>query len=207
MPVTVAVSPTDEDLNQLEKDIRNLKIEYEQYFGGGRSRPPVDTEWRIEQIIKRHSERGTRLNSGQRFKFSGLTQTYAKYREIFRKRAKQKEEGTVTRHFGAAAREIEALRKEKGHGARQESGVVSRVQFNPIGDPAREHKKAKDLYEVFRSAKERAGENTQKLSLEAFESFLARKADELRASKKTGSVEFAVELESGQVKLKARVSD
>jgi hypothetical protein len=207
MPVTVAVSPTDEDLNQLEKDIRNLKIEYEQYFGGGRSRPPVDTEWRIEQMIKRHSERGTRLNSGQRFKFSGLTQTYAKYREIFRKRAKQKEEGTVTRHFGAAAREIEAQRKEKGHGARQGSGVVSRVQFNPIGDPAREHKKAKELYEVFRSAKERAGENTQKLSLEAFESFLARKAGELRGSKKTGSVEFAVELDGGQVKLKARVSE
>jgi len=28
----------DEDLSQLEKDVRQLKIEYEQYFGGGRAR-------------------------------------------------------------------------------------------------------------------------------------------------------------------------
>jgi len=27
-----------EDLGQLEKDIRQLKIEYDQYFGGGRKR-------------------------------------------------------------------------------------------------------------------------------------------------------------------------
>ena len=43
----------DDELSQLEKDIRQLKIEYEQYFGGGRPRPPADTQWRIEQLIKR----------------------------------------------------------------------------------------------------------------------------------------------------------
>jgi len=39
---------TEEDMNQLEKDIRQLKIEYEQYFGGGKKRPPTELEWRIE---------------------------------------------------------------------------------------------------------------------------------------------------------------
>ena len=34
----------DDDLSQLEKDIRQLKIEYEQYFGGGPPRPPADTQ-------------------------------------------------------------------------------------------------------------------------------------------------------------------
>ena len=29
----------DEELGQLERDIRQLKIEYDQYFGGGRKRP------------------------------------------------------------------------------------------------------------------------------------------------------------------------
>src|SRR2546428_2274496 len=31
LPISV-----DEDLNQLEKDIRQLKVEYDQYFGGGK---------------------------------------------------------------------------------------------------------------------------------------------------------------------------
>src|SRR5260370_1576889 len=73
----------DEELSQLEKDIRQLKIEYDQYFGGGRKRPPTEIEWRIELIVKRYSERGGELKFGQRFRYNNLTQTYAKYNNIF----------------------------------------------------------------------------------------------------------------------------
>src|SRR5271154_4163672 len=102
----------DEDLAALERDIRQLKIEYDQFFGGGRKRPPTEIEWRIELLVKRYGERGGEMKSGQRFKFSGLTQSYAKYRDMFRKRTKQKEEGSVARHYGAAARAIEAERAQ-----------------------------------------------------------------------------------------------
>jgi len=100
----------DEDLGQIEKDIRQLKIEYDQYFGGGRKRPPTDIEWRIDLLVKRYNERSGELKSAQRFRFNNLTQTYAKYKDIFRKKAAMKEEGRLQRHFGAAAKEIEAAR-------------------------------------------------------------------------------------------------
>src|ERR1700691_4137562 len=103
----------DEDLAQLERDIRQLKIEYEQYFGGGKARPPTEIEWRIDTTLKRYSDRGAQMNYGQRFRYGNLTQMYSKFRDMFRKRMKQKEEGTVQRHFGAAAREIEAERARK----------------------------------------------------------------------------------------------
>src|SRR5579863_6220838 len=93
---------TDEDIGQLEKDIRQLKIEYEQYFGGGKTRPPTDIEWRIETLLKRYSDRGATMSYSQRFRYGNLTQMYVKFRDIFRKRLKQKEEGTIQRHFGAA---------------------------------------------------------------------------------------------------------
>ena len=48
----------DEELAQMERDIRQLKIEYDMYFGGGRKRPPTEIEWRIDQIVRRYSERG-----------------------------------------------------------------------------------------------------------------------------------------------------
>src|SRR6476661_1942793 len=51
----------DEELGQLERDIRQLKIEYDQYFGGGRKRPPTEIEWRIELIVKRYGERNGTL--------------------------------------------------------------------------------------------------------------------------------------------------
>ena len=120
MPAQHSMATIDEDLSQLEKDIRQLKIDYEQYFGGGKKRPPTDTEWRIDTMLKRYSDRGAAMNYTQRFRYSNLAQTYSKYREMFRKRLKQKEEGTVQRHFGAAAREIE---KERAQQARRRSAI------------------------------------------------------------------------------------
>src|SRR6267154_2338087 len=108
----------DEDLGQFERDIRQLKIEYDQYFGGGRKRPPTEIEWRIELMVKRYGERAGDLKFGQRFRYNNLTQTYAKYKDIFRKRTQQKEEGKVQRHFGAAAKAIEAERAKAAAAAR-----------------------------------------------------------------------------------------
>src|ERR1700675_1151803 len=110
----IAYDPTmptvDEELNQNERDIRTLKIEFEQYFGGGRSRPPTDTQWRLETNLKRYSDRAGELSSGQRFRWSNLASTYAKYQDMWRKKLIQKESGTPQHHYGAAAKAIEAAR-------------------------------------------------------------------------------------------------
>lgn len=194
----------DEDLSQLEKDIRQLKIEYEQYFGGGKKRPPTDIEWRIETLMKRYSDRGAQMTYGQRFKYGNLTQIYSKYREIFRKRLKQKEEGTVQRHFGAAAREIEAERARKRVAAEGSHGIHFPFAIS-WEDPANEKKKVEQLYTAFRDAKEQAGEDTERLTLESFQLFVRKTTDELKKQKGAHEVEYIVSLESRHARLKARV--
>jgi len=196
---------TEEDMNQLDRDIRQLKIEYEQYFGGGKKRPPTDLEWRIDVTMKRYSDRGSQMNFAQRFRYSNLAQMYTKYREIFRKRMKQKEEGTVQRHFGAAAREIENSRKQK---KAAESPLDPSEPFAfaiSCKDPEHEKKKVEQLYTAFRHAKEQAGEDTGKLTLEAFQQFVRQKTDQLKKQKDTHEVEFIVTVEAKHARLKARV--
>src|SRR5580704_773603 len=162
----------DEDIGQLEREIRQLKIEYEQYFGGGKKRPPADIEWRIDTLVKRYSDRGAQMNYTQRFRYGNLTQMYSKYREIFRKRLKQKEEGTVQRHFGAAAREIEEERARK-RAAESKPGSSTRFPFAiSCTDPDGEKNKVEQLYAAFRMAKEQAGETDEKLTVEAFQRFV-----------------------------------
>ncbi|HKQ88241.1 MAG TPA: hypothetical protein VJS43_15895, partial [Candidatus Acidoferrales bacterium] len=90
---SIAMPTIDEDLNQIERDIRTLKIEYEQFFGGGRKRPPTDTQWRLDNLVRRCNEKMGELNFGQRFKLSNLTQTYAKYQDFWRKKMIQRETG------------------------------------------------------------------------------------------------------------------
>jgi hypothetical protein len=199
----------DEELGQLERDIRQLKIEYDQFFGGGRKRPPTEIEWRIEQLFKRYAERAGELKFGQRFRFNNLNQTYAKYKDIFRKKTQQKEEGKIQRHFGAAAKAIEAERERKM--AEAPAPVATAIATEPApfrmvcSQPDRETEKVDQLYEAFLQAKQQAGEETGRLTREGFNEFVLKKTRDLQKQKNCKDVEYVVEVVEGQVKLKALV--
>jgi hypothetical protein len=196
----------DEEMGQLEKDIRQLKIEYDQYFGGGRKRPPSEIEWRIEMIIKRYAERGGELKFAQRFRFNNLSQTYAKYKDIFRKKTAQKEEGKIQRHFGAAAKQIEAARHTNQPEEAAAPAVAESKAFRmTCSEPERETQKVDQLYQAFLQAKQQAGEQTGKLSRSSFNDFVLKKTKELQKQKNCKDVEYVVEVVEGQVKLKALV--
>ena len=202
----------DEDLAQLERDIRQLKIEYDQFFGGGRKRPPTEIEWRIELLVKRYGERGGDMKSAQRFKFSGLAQSYAKYRDMFRKRTKAKEEGSVARHYGAAARAIEAERaRNKQIEAARAAAASASASSSPTAfrmtcsQPETEPEKVEKLYEALVSAKQNAGEDIGKLSRASFNEFVRKKTKDLQKQQNCHDVEYVVETVDGQVKLKALV--
>jgi hypothetical protein len=196
----------DEDLSALERDIRQLKIEYDMYFGGGRKRPPTEIEWRIELIVKRYGERGGDMKFGQRFRFGNLAQTYAKYKDIFRKRLANREEGKVQRHFGAAAKAIEAERKKAqaatDAAASAEAAKVFRVVCTA---PEKETDKVEQLYEAFVRAKQQAGEEMGKMTRAGFNEFVRKKTKDLQTQKNCQEVEYVVETVDGQVKLKALV--
>ena len=192
----------------MERDIRQLKIEYDQYFGGGRKRPPTEIEWRIDLMVKRYAERGGELKYGQRFRFNNLTQTYAKYKDIFRKKVQQKEEGKIQRHFGAAAKAIEAERAQK-QAAEAAAHSATAPETGPFrvtcSEPERETEKIEQLYQAFLHAKQEAGEHTGKLSRSSFNEFVRKKTKDLQKQNNCREVEYVVEIVGGQVKLKALV--
>jgi len=200
----------DEDLGQIERDIRQLKIEYDQFFGGGRKRPPTEIEWRIDLLVKRYNERGGELKYGQRFRFNNLAQTYAKYKDIFRKKLQQREEGMVQRHFGAAAKAIEAERARKEAEAHREAAEAATRAPSPAfrvvcSEPEKETDKVDQLYQAFVEAKAQTGEKMGKMTQSSFNEFVRKKTKELQKQKNCHDVEYVVEVVNGQVKLKALV--
>ena len=221
--VSRTVSPIDDDLNQIERDVRALKIEYEQYFGGGRPRPPTDTQWRVDNMIRRWNERTGELNFAQRFRFNNLAQTYAKYQDMWRKKTAQKESGTTQHHYGAAAKKIEAERKRAAarqdrtpapdspqapKGAPHPAGKPA-VEKQPafalcISDPENEHEKVERLYRKLLEARSTTGESAGAPSLAAFEKFVCKKTEELK-QKGGHDIEYIVAVVAGHVKLKARI--
>jgi hypothetical protein len=219
----------DEDLSQIERDIRTLKIEYEQFFGGGRPRPPTDTQWRVDTLIRRYHERVAELSFGQRFRFNNLAQTYAKYQDMWRKKTMQKETGMAQHHFGAAAKAVEAERARRAAKERpvepvpitspvpldlraaeaaeraaalQQSAAAFALSFS---DPENEKEKVYALYEKLIEARTETGERASTPNLKDFERFVRQKTKDLK-DKGGHEIEYTVSVENGRVKLKARVS-
>jgi hypothetical protein len=226
----------DEELSQIERDIRTLKIEYEQYFGGGRPRPPADTQWRVETLLRRYAERGGDLSTGQRFRYNNLTQTYAKYQDMWRKKLMQKEGAVTQHHFGAAAKAIEAERlrqvarresqaqasataeraAEHAAAVAEAAAEVARAAVEArhasdafamsFSDPEHEKDKVERLYKKLIEARAEAGDKAAAPSLKDFEQFVCQKTQDLK-EKGGHEIEYTVSVEGGRVKLKARISN
>ncbi len=196
----------DEELNQLESSLRRLKIEYEIYFNNPSKRPPADTEWRVTNVIRKLSDGycdGQRLNFAQRYRYNELTQRYALLSDLWRKKMRIREEGY--RRPQDALLSVQGVRvfeEEQPAHAHHATLHPFTVQCSDVGS---EREKVEKLFSALVEAKKKAGEDVSKSgSLEAFEKFVQTKTDQLRKQYGCLSVEYSVEMESGQVRLKAK---
>jgi len=205
------VATVDDELTQLEKDIRQLQIEYDAYFAGGRKRPPNETEWRVQKAVKRLTEMGGKLKYAQNFRLNSLASKYAKFSEVWRQRAQKVEAGHSAFGYSKVARELEEKRLEEAskahdawlHGEREGAvarGETSRVAFS---DPVREAEKVQELYHTMLEMKKKTGEAAD-VNYEQFNKFVRSKTEQLKSQIGCKAVEYTVSVEGGQVKLKAK---
>lgn len=178
----------DEELNQLEDYLRRLKVEYEIYFNGGSPRPPHDTLFRVETLIKKYSD-ASKMNFGQRYKFNQLVQKYAINNDLWRRKLKDKEEGRG--QFGAPRPEP------------QPAGPVRIV----CSDPSKERDKVEQLLKAVIEAKRQVGERVDNIDPQNFSKFVEDKTTQVKQSLGCERVLFSVSVEEGKVKLKAAKSD
>jgi hypothetical protein len=195
---------SDEELTLLEDNIRKLKVEYDVYFAGGLRKPPEDLEWRIRNTLKKFSD-GRALNLQQHFRYNTLAQKFAVFSDLWRRKLKIKEEGY--RRPQDALLAIQGLRPEEERAAAQALERRRDAQpFTPqfeFADPCAELDKAQKLYETLVEARRQSGAPAGS-NFDSFREFLYRKTTEIRGQFGCSSVEYSVELEQGQVRLKAR---
>ena len=198
-----SVPTVDDELNNLDDGVRRLKIEYDVYFGGGSKKPPADLEWRVQSLIKKYAD-GRSMNYAQRFRYNTITQKYALFNNLWQKKLRVKEEGY--RRPQDALLAIQGVRQvEDKAGRKGKSGAGEfRIQCS---DPETEKDKVRALFEAMVEAKKRAGEKPNAAgSFESFQSFVKKKTEQIRKDQKCSSIEYSVEVEKGQVKLKAKAS-
>jgi hypothetical protein len=192
----------DEELDLLDSSLRRLKIEYDVYFGGGSKRPPTDTLWRVNGLIKKYSD-SQKLNFSQRYKLNTLTQRYAIFSDLWRQKLKIKEEGY--RRPQDAALGITGLRTDLEREAQAALSATAEPEPSKIAcsNVEGEMETVRAFYDRMMAEKQKVGE-TAGAPFESFASFLKKKTEQIRKDFKCEAVEYSLEVQDRQVKLKAK---
>ncbi len=206
---------TEEELELLDTQLRRLKIEYEIFFNNPAKRPPTDVEWKVLSLIRKFSD-GTRMSFSQRFKYNELAQRYAIQSDLWRKKMRIREEGY--------RRPYEAMLSVQGVRAGQEReakhhpvyGLSRSAESGVAGTPGSdrpfsvqcsgalaEREQVESLYRALSEAKQKLGEEVSG-NLESFATFVRKKTAEIRKEHNCQAVVYSVEVQDGQVKLKAK---
>ncbi len=193
----------DEELNVLEENVRRLKIEYDIFFGGGSKKPPADTEWRVQTLIKKYSD-SSKLSFAQRFKYNGIVQRYALFSDLWRQKMKIKEEGY--RRPQDAVLGIQGMRREEEQAAAAAlEGELPQEPFKVhCSDVETDHAAVKSLFDAMMEAKKKAGQAVDPTSFDSFKAFVKKKTEQIRGEYRCQAVEYSVEMQDGQVRLKAK---
>ena len=184
----------DEEITSLEENVRRLKVEYDIYFGGGSRRAPTDLDWRVQGMIKKHSD-SHKLSMEQRFKYNAVVQRYAIYSDLWRQKLRIKEEGY--RRPQDALLGVQGVRPMAGDPAATAINKSSAVLLF-AGD---ETESIRQLYAPIESAtsKGKAGG-----TLEAFTAFLRAKTREIQNRYGCSGVKYTVEVKNGRAQIKAK---
>jgi hypothetical protein len=196
----------DEELTMLDSQLRRLKIEYEIYFNNPSKKPPTDVEWKVLSLLRKFSD--GKLNFSQRYRYNEMAQRYAIYSDLWRKKSRIREEGY--RRPQDALLSIQGLRHDeqepqhKTYGVGHAPATGAEKPFTvECSDAKAERDQVEKLYLALAAAKTKAGEAVSG-NLDSFASFVQKKTDQIRKQYGCHSVEYSVEMQEGQVRLKAK---
>ena len=208
----------DEELNLLEQQLRRLKIEYEIFFNNPAKRPPSDIEWKVLSLIRKFSD-GNRMSFSQRFRYNEMAQRYAIQSDLWRKKTRIREEGC--RRPQDALLSVQGVRVAEGrtvkrqvYGLSQTPRPATAAEAEPalnLDEPfsveysgtSDEQRQVESLYRVLTGAKQKSGEKVSG-NLDSFAAFVKKKTSELRKKHGCETVEYSIETQGGQVKLRAK---
>ncbi len=171
---------TNPNLDNLERDIQKLKLEFDRYFNGAIDLPPFEQVERLKTQIR--TQRNTVKTSIDKFRLTGLEAKFNSFNEMFSRRVRNIEEGRTQR-------------PRKGD-AQPRMDVQDGVMVSGRIDEA----SAAAIYQGLYSGTAKAA----KIDLGKFRGYLDQQAKTIRQKTGCQQVQFRVSNEGGQLKLKAK---
>ena len=177
------MATVEEELQLLDVKVKQLKLDYEQYFAGVRPREPGVLRGEVQKTIYRYSNTPIQ-NTAQRFKFNAINSRFQAFKRQWDAVLRQIEAGTYARHvFRARLHEADGAETPRS------------AQAAPPAKPS--------LYDAYCEAARSCGQNVKGLTPEKLEAQVRKQEAAIREKLGCERVDFRVVVEAGKVKLKA----
>lgn len=181
---------TETDLQMLDVKLKQLRMEYEQYFLGARKREPQLLRGEVNKVVAYYANAPIR-NTALRFLFNNLRARYFTLKRLWDDTCRKIEEGTYQRHLFQA----ELHERERAQKRNRKAGTAKPT------DPAASPEDA--LFDAYVGARTGTGQGAAGLTKEKFAALLKQQEDAIRAKFGAAKVSFRVVVEDGRAKLKA----
>jgi len=171
-------------LDQLGRDIQQLRVDFERFFNGALPFPPEELRGRVQAQIRNLRSMSNLATAVDTFRLGDMEARYNSYNELFNRRLRDTEEG---RHSAARpAPPPEPRRYDPAQG----------IVFGDRIDP----RAAEALYQGLAASPGDA----PRFDLDSFQTYLARQVSAIREKTGCSQVQFRLAAEDGKIKLKAR---
>jgi hypothetical protein len=189
----------EQQMTQLEAEIKRLEAEYNMFFAGRLPRLPWETRARVEALVKRYDRMQLR-NTAERFRFGSLQARYVTFTDLWERSLKAREEGRPQRGPRTAAPPARAAAAPPPAGPRAGAPPAARiVAVAAFRDPSTETERLADLYEQLSAARKEAGEKP--VAFDAFKQVVRAQVSKLGGGQ--SEVAFRVAVVNGKVTMKA----
>lgn len=211
--MSMEVLSQDEELKLLEIKLNQLKLDYEKYFLGTRPTEPVLLRGEIQKVVLKWAN--TRItNSVLRFKFNSLNGRYQAFKRQWDSILRQIEAGTYKRHVfkanlhdrerGLLDEQASPTSSAPGAEANAAASAAKGVGGGAAGSKAGKNGgPADELFETYRAAMQKVGQDTSGLSRAKLAAVLAKQEETIKKQLGCARVAFKVVVQDGKVKLKA----
>ena len=186
----VASEDIDELLNELDTNLKRLRMEYEQFFLGSMKREPQILRGKVQKTIIKMVNEPPR-NSRQKVRFNTLTSRFQVYRQLWGRTMREMEQGTYKRDkFRASMR-----------GAAADE---SKTETTPKA-PAKGGGAIGKLHQALVDAANKTGNPSAKVSREDLDGMIRKQMRAIRAKHGDVKVKFKVVVEGDKPRLKATI--
>lgn len=165
-----------EDIDTLDTKLRQLKIEYEQYFAKLLKREPTGLRDEVEGLILRYTNQPI-PTTALRFRFNTLVARYASYKQYWTRVLRGIEEGVY------------------------EKGLKTVGIKTGISGPSRqvEEKRLRDIYQLYIEVRKRCNEPV--IGYNGFIQTITREVEKVKEEYRCSNVDYRITIKDGKAQI------